>query len=68
MLTIFTKTRTHLDQQGETYFEHMLAAMTCALKLLYASFACAVHSFVPSLFTSTATQIASEVLSKRKNM
>jgi len=41
----------HLEEQGETYFEHMKQAQSISFLLFCMSFMCFVHSIVPPLFT-----------------
>jgi len=65
MIRIFDNMREHLVQQNETYFEHMLIALTCSFQLALAAACCFVHAFFPFLFTRTATKIASDILNKR---
>ena len=67
MPRIFDKMRKHLSQQDETYFEHMLNALLCSLKLIIAGSVCAVHAVFPFLFVNTASRIALNVANKRAN-
>lgn len=60
-MSLFTK---HPNEVGMNYFQHMLFAFSIVCKLIYASFACTVHAFLPFLFTATTSGIISELHSK----
>ena len=47
--------RSHLDDCGETYTAHCGAALRISWTLVGAALACAIHAFVPGLFTRTAS-------------
>jgi hypothetical protein len=53
--------RAHLAECGEGYFAHMRAALAITLSLGGAALACAVHAFVPALFTRTASTRVEQV-------
>jgi hypothetical protein len=46
----------HPQAVGETYGQHMRAALGFAGALFLASLACLVHAFAPFLFTHTGSQ------------
>ena len=45
----------HLREVNETYFEHMKFASKCGMKMVLAGIACILHSLLPNLFASTAS-------------
>ena len=45
----------HLDEVGETYWEHMLKATGFALAMLVGGVACLVHALLPFLFVRTGS-------------
>ena len=47
--------RAHLAECHEGYLTHLLAAARISATLLAAALACAVHAFVPGLFTRSAS-------------
>jgi len=49
MFKLLTK---HLQEQNETYFQHMLSAWKICVILNILLFKCFVHSILPFLFTS----------------
>ena len=53
--------RTHLAECGEGYFAHLRAALRISWILCGAVIACAVHAFVPGLFTRTASARVEQV-------
>ncbi|HVU31717.1 MAG TPA: DUF6356 family protein [Sphingomicrobium sp.] len=54
----------HLADVGETYGEHLGAALGFSIKLVKASAACALHALVPALFTQTASRSVAELHSR----
>ena len=66
MKNIFTE---HPKEVGETYFQHLLKALSFSLKLLLMSFQALLHAFIPCLcVTSVSEKIKrmSQVLDIRK--
>jgi hypothetical protein len=53
MFDFFVK---HPRSVGETYVEHMAAALSFGLTMIAAGLACVVHAFVPALFERTASR------------
>ena len=47
--------RDHLDEQNETYFQHMIGAWKIVWMLKVLSLKCLVHSFLPFLFTTAVS-------------
>ena len=45
----------HPKSVGETYFEHMRAALWFSTTMARAAFCCFVHAFFPFLFTKTGS-------------
>lgn len=45
----------HLDQVGETYFQHFGHAMSFSLRMIGAGFCCMVHAFFPEAFKKTGS-------------
>ena len=46
----------HLDEVGETYFEHLCMALSFAKHMLFGALACAIHAIFPFLFETTGSQ------------
>ena len=46
----------HPSSVGETYREHQKMALGFAFRLIAAGLACAVHGFVPALFTRAGSR------------
>ena len=58
------KCKLHLEEVGETGFQHLVKALKIALRLqLLVS--CSVHAFAPRFFTKTATNTIKEILDGR---
>lgn len=53
----------HLDEEKLSYFQHMKRALLISLKLFVASILCFVHSILPFLFTSSASNICKKIIS-----
>lgn len=45
----------HLDEVGESYWEHMLKAAGFAMAMLVGGVACLVHALLPFLFVKTGS-------------
>ena len=45
----------HLDEVGESYWEHMLKAAGFAVAMLVGGVACLVHALLPFLFVRTGS-------------
>ena len=61
---ISDKFQQHPRDVGETYWEHFRHALWFASRLFVAFGACLVHAIVPFLFTSTGSEIISNLYSK----
>tara|TARA_R100001510_G_scaffold56047_1_gene60903 strand:- start:2 stop:196 length:195 start_codon:yes stop_codon:yes gene_type:complete len=55
---------THLEEQGETYFEHMRHAAHLGLLLLVIGFKCIVHAIIPDLCTKAVSSKLNEINAK----
>jgi len=51
----------HPASVDETYFDHLLVAMSFSLRMFFASLACLVHAVLPFLFVKTGSD-AIEIL------
>lgn len=51
----------HPASVGETYGEHFVTAATFSIRLLAASFCCAVHAILPFLFVKTGSRMINEL-------
>jgi len=59
----------HLKDINETYFKHMKFAQRCGFRMVLGGLACIVHSIIPSIFVTTASdtmKILAEEISDRK--
>ena len=45
----------HLDDAGESYFEHCFIAISYSIKLMYLGIAVLVHAFLPFVLITTAS-------------
>lgn len=62
-MTLFTK---HPNSVGESYFEHVLSALSFAIMMVLAGVICAIHSVLPFLFEKTAGNIIEGLYQKMK--
>ena len=53
---------THLEEAGETYFEHMRLAMGISFLLLTAGTKCFIHSIVPPLFETGVSSKLDDII------
>ena len=51
----------HPESVGETYREHLVAALGFAGTMARAALCCAVHAFLPFLFTKTGSRALEEL-------
>ena len=49
------KKMTHLEEQGETYFEHMHHAASLGFLLVTTGLKCLVHAAIPDLYTKSVS-------------
>ena len=55
------KSKKHLSDSQETYFQHMAAALSISCQLFIASFKALIHSLLPNLFTKSASSKINEL-------
>ncbi len=58
--------KAHLDDVGETGFQHMVSALKIALKLQLLVPALIIHSIAPRFFTKTTTKVLKDILQSRE--
>lgn len=46
----------HPHSIGESYIQHMFAAFTFGIKMVFGGLACIIHAIFPFLFVSTGSQ------------
>ena len=54
--------KAHLEDVGETGLQHMIAALTTALKLQLLVPALLIHAVAPRFFTNTASNVMRNIL------
>jgi len=60
----------HLKEINETYLEHMHFAQKCGWRMVIAGLACVIHSIIPNIFASTASnalRILNQEIIDRRN-
>ncbi|MEE4187377.1 MAG: DUF6356 family protein [Roseobacter sp.] len=57
----------HPASVEESFFQHLVFALTFALTLFAAAFAALVHALVPCLFEKTASRIVAELYTRTKD-
>ena len=58
--------KAHLEDVGETGLQHMIAALTTALKLQLLVPALLIHAVAPRFFTNTASNVMRNILESRR--
>jgi hypothetical protein len=58
---MLTRSKAHLADAGESYFEHLRFAVGVGLMLVAAGTACILHGLVPALCTKTASRTVDEL-------
>lgn len=61
---MISSSQTHLEDVGESYFEHLGAALSFSASLARASVACAIHALIPGICTHTASQSIADLQSR----
>jgi hypothetical protein len=64
MYELFLK---HPHSIGETYFEHMSAALRFGMVMVASGVACMIHALLPALFERTASDTVFELYSRMTN-
>ena len=49
------KSKSHLVNANENYFQHMVIALKISFQLLLAAYMAFIHAFLPSIFTTSAS-------------
>ena len=63
-MTIIRKSLSHLKEQNMSYMQHFFQSFTFSLTLQSASFKAMVHSFIPSAFENSTTELKNELKKK----
>ena len=58
--------KAHLEDVGETGLQHMIAALTTAMKLQLLVPALLIHAVAPRFFTNTASNVMRNILESRE--
>jgi len=58
--------KAHLDDVGETGLQHMIVALTTAIKLQLLVPALLIHAVAPRFFTNTASNVMRNILESRE--
>lgn len=61
MNTVIKLFKEHPASVNESYFEHMLVALSFFVTFAYAAFAALVHAFLPFLFEKTASEVVTDL-------
>ena len=60
-MAMLIRSRAHLVEAGENYFEHMRFAVGVGLMLVAAGLACIIHGLIPGFCTKTASRTVDEL-------
>lgn len=55
----------HLNNVGESYFEHFYNAIILSIILFWCSFKNIIHALIPDLFSNNVTETCEDILNKR---
>ena len=58
--------KAHLEDVGETGLQHMIVALTTAIKLQLLVPALLIHAVAPRFFTNTASNVMRNILESRR--
>jgi hypothetical protein len=65
------RSKQHLEEAGESYFEHLAFAATIGLMALAAGLACLIHAVIPGFCTRTASRtigLLNQLLADRRRV
>lgn len=63
---MFQSSRSHLDEVGETYFEHQGVAFRYGYNCLKASLMAFAHGLIPGMFRTGASDIVNDLAANRR--
>jgi len=55
------RSKSHLNNVGESYFQHMRQALSFTWAMLTASLCCLIHAFIPSVFEKTGSRVVTRL-------
>lgn len=63
---MFHSSRSHLNEVGESYFEHQDVAFRYGYKCLKAALMAFAHGFIPGMFQTGASDIVNKLAANRR--
>ena len=61
ILTYFSKFTEHPHSLGETYFTHLLCALSYGIRMIFTGFAVIIHAIFPFVFKDSGSRLAKSI-------
>lgn len=66
-MSMLKRSRQHLRDAGESYFEHQAVAFRYSMRCFAAGFMALVHAVVPGLCITSASELVKKLAANRKS-
>ena len=64
---MFNDSKKHLHDAGESYTQHLLFALSFAMKMLVAGMQCFLHALIPGIFKASGSNAIKELYNRINN-
>ena len=64
---MFKDSKKHLYDAGESYTQHLLFALSIAMKMLVAGMQCFLHALIPGIFKASGSNAIKELYNRINN-
>ena len=64
---MFNDSKKHLHDAGESYTQHLLFALSIAMKMLVAGMQCFLHALIPRIFKASGSNAIKELYNRINN-
>ena len=61
ILTFFSKFTEHPHSLGESYFTHLLCALSYGIRMIFTGFAVIIHAVFPFVFKASGSNLAKSI-------
>ena len=64
---MFNDSKKHLHDAGKSYTQHLLFALSIAMKMLVAGMQCFLHALIPGIFKASGSNAIKELYNRINN-
>ena len=64
---MFNDSKKHLHDAGESYTQHLLFALSIAMKMLVTGMQCFLHALIPGIFKASGSNAIKELYNRINN-